>query len=488
MKIDFDKIKELHIVCIGDIMLDAFVYGSVERISPEAPVPVMKTTHTDYMLGGVGNVVVNLLNLGAKVTLFSMIGEDESGQRIAEMLQKFENLEAHVFVDPSIKTTTKTRYVSGKQHLVRIDDEDFASPNTESEAYAIEKLIESGITADVLIISDYNKGFVSKALKQAIASLPDSVYKILDTKGDLRSYMNIDMVTPNVKELEKYSGQKISSPAQVSSAIDKFYTNHAIPTILVTASENGMVLYEQLGIKSTATPTSPTQPIWRVHAEPAYNNNPVDVSGAGDTVVASIAVAIALDVDYQYALEFASHCSAVAIGKKGTSHVELTEIKQRYNLVRTDYRDHTKVINTIRLQKKMGRTIGLVNGCFDLLHAGHLELLRKSKEVCNYLIVAINSDTTVKALKGNTRPIIDEQTRAEILEALKYVDAVVIFDEETPIETITKFVPDFIFKGKDYEGKELAEQEIVDRLDTSIIFFDTAVQSTTAIIKKIKDE
>lgn len=488
MKIDFEKIKDLKIVCIGDIMLDAFVYGSVTRISPEAPVPVMKTSHTDYMLGGVGNVAVNLLNLGANVTLFAMIGEDDAGKRVAEMLEQYPNLEAYVYVDKTINTTTKTRFVSGHQHLVRIDQEDLTVLTPEIELLAEQALQDVCGNADVIIISDYNKGFVSNRIKQIIGKLQTHAFKIVDTKGDLHSFTNIDMVTPNIKELEKYSQSKISGPQDVSKALDLFYKNYAIANVLVTASEHGMILYEQLGLKPQAYGTAPSQPIWRVHAEPAYNNNPIDVSGAGDTVVAAVAIGVALKVDYQYVLEFASHCAAVVIGKKGTSFVSQEEIKHRYNLIVPNFRDQENLVAKIKQQKKLGRTIGLVNGCFDIIHAGHLELLKQARDVCNYLVVAINADTTVTQLKGPTRPINDEQSRGEMLLSLKYVDEVVIFDETNPTEIIKKIVPDFVFKGKEYEGRQLSEQQALDDLDVSVIFFDTKPTTTTAIIEKIRND
>jgi D-beta-D-heptose 7-phosphate kinase/D-beta-D-heptose 1-phosphate adenosyltransferase len=501
MTIDFEKIKDLHIVCIGDIMLDEFIYGSVARISPEAPVPVLKSKNNITMLGGVGNVVTNLHFLGAKVTVFSIIGQDTNGKKVLSLLEQYPNLESYVSVDSDIPTVTKTRFVSGKQHIMRYDQETHITLDEGMEAQIIQTIQDVCKNADAIIVSDYNKGFVTSKIKNAISNLDTKAYKIVDSKGTLKEYVGFDIVTPNVKEMENFTFTKITDGKTMGDAVDTFYKMYPFENILVTASEKGMYLFEKIGMKKNPLHIPAINmagedmaieyskvPVWRVHSEPAYNSNPVDVSGAGDTVVSALAVGRAMGMSNQYALEFASHCAAVSISKSGTSYVTVEELKARYNQIQCDYRDAARLKQKIVEQKQMGRTIGFVNGCFDLFHKGHLELLRKAKERCNYLIVGVNSDVTVKKLKGETRPINDEQTRCDILSSLKFVDEVVIFDEEDPRALILKVVPDFVFKGREYETKVIVEQVVLDNIHADLVFLDTHEQTTSSIISKIKSE
>lgn len=499
MKIDFEKIKDLKVVCVGDLMLDEFVQGSVNRISPEAPVPVLKSENVIAMLGGVGNVVANLHELGAKVTLFSTIGEDANGKKLLSMLGDYKNLEAYISVDKAIRTTTKTRFVSGKQHMLRHDQESKVTFTEEAEAQIIQSITDACQDADVLIVSDYNKGYMTDNIKFALARMQTKAYKIVDSKGTIGAYSNgFDLITPNIKELENFTMSSIV--AGTSTLVDILYKMYSFPQILVTASEKGMYLYEKTSerMKKIENPISKDMtgapfvhyeksPVWRVHSEPAYNSNPVDVSGAGDTVVAAIAVGKGLGLDYQYILEFASHCSAISVSKRGTSTVTVDELKARYNEAVRDYGDVLSVQRRIKSQKQNGRSIGLVNGCFDIIHSGHLKLLKQAKEHCQYLVVAVNSDTIVKQLKGDSRPINDEATRCEMLASLKYVDDVVIFDEEEPTHIISELVPDMVFKGKEYEGKALVEQIVIDQLDIGLVFLETNDHSTTKIINKIQN-
>jgi len=474
MKIPFETIKDLKIVVVGDSMLDVFSYGTVERMSPEAPVPILKHNKEHFMLGGALNVVANLHSLGAKVTIFSILGDDTNGRKILSLLEKMDDLEAYITIDKNAITTTKTRFLSGNQHLLRHDSEEKTILNSDTELQIIKNLIESCNDADVIIASDYAKGFMTPKIRLALAQLKCKAYKIVDTKGNVSDYANgFDLITPNVKELSNLSKTMITSPTNFNKAIENFTKEYNFPNILITASEHGMQLYQKLS-KS-----------YRVISEIAYNTNPVDVSGAGDTVVASLAIAIGLKVNLQDALEFASRCAGISIGKSGTSTVTLDEILSCYNKT-INYKE----IDTKKLieQKELGRTIGFVNGCFDTLHAGHLSLLKQAKEKCQFLIVAINSDKTIKDLKGTNRPINDEHTRAELLASLKYVDMVVIFDEKDPRKLIQKLLPDIAFKGREYENKKIIEQKLLDSIECPIVYFDTCDVSTTKIIEKMRKE
>lgn len=510
MKIDFDKIKDLHIVCIGDIMLDEFIYGNVNRISPEAPIQILRVTKNNQMLGGVGNVAANLLELGAKVTIFSQIGKDINGDRIARLLDLYPNLEAYVYVDDSVCTTTKTRLLSGKQHMLRVDQEENKGLNKEIEEQVIQDLKEVCSVANVLIVSDYNKGFVSPAIKKTLVELP--LLKILDSKGDLTPYKGmVDVITPNIKELEDYSGMRVIDFKTMSKAIDIFNSKYKINNVLVTASEKGMFFFEKIGMTQNpfenfvvhdseknkadheliqkASKNWKATPLWNWYAEKSYNNNPVDVSGAGDTVMAALAIGMGLTgfEDLQNTLQFASRAAGIAISKSGTSTVTQNEMKKEYNLIQTNYRDLVPVLNRVAEQHNMGRIVGFINGTFDMFHKGHLELLRKAKEHCDYLVVALNSDDSVKRYKGPTRPVIGENDRCDIISSNKYVDDVVIFDEDDPRETLLKIKPNVMFKGMDYKDKPLIEQEVMDLIGCKLVLLVTDEITTTKIVNKLNN-
>ena len=477
MKIDFDKIKDLHIICIGDIMLDEFVYGSVDRISPEAPIQVLKVNKNNQMLGGVGNVAANLLELGAKVTLFTQIGHDVNGDKLTRLLDLYPTLEAFVFVDKDVCTITKTRFLSKKQHILRVDQEDNRGLNKEIEQQVIENLKEVATAANVLVISDYNKGFVSPEIKKVLGEL--QILKILDSKGDLTPYEGkVDILTPNIKELEQYSGLKIIDTESLQNAVSEFEKKYKIRNVLVTASEKGMFFFEKINGD------------WTVHSEQSYNNNPVDVSGAGDTVMAALAIAMGLVgyEDVQQVLEFASRCAGIAISKSGTSTVSEKEIKRAYNLVPENYRSHTEILPKVHFQQMMGKNIGFINGCFDMFHSGHAKLLQKAKERCDYLVVAVNGDESIKKLKGEGRPIINEQDRCDVLKSNKHVDAVVIFDEDDPRGILKLIRPNVVFKGIDYQGKEMIEQDVLNQLGCQVEFLDTIATPTSKTIEKIKNQ
>lgn len=491
MKIDFNKIKELKVVCVGDLMLDEFISGTVSRVSPEAPVPVIKHGEIRRMLGGVGNVVANLLDLGAKVTLFSTVGEDSEGRTVLGLLQKYDALEAYISVDKETPTTTKTRFVAGKQHLIRYDKEARVSFTPEAEAAIIQSIKEACVDADVLIASDYNKGYLTSAIKESLAEI-QGPFKIVDSKGSIAEYAKgFDLITPNIKELEEFTVSKVADG--MDNVVTLFNLMYSFPNILVTASERGMTLYSKEGTrksKKTAKDGSiyyMTEPVWKKCYEPAYNKNPVDVSGAGDTVVASFAIGKALGLSFQDVLEFASHCAAISVNKAGTSTVSVEELEKRYNQDYVDFRDLMPVLSRLDYQRGNGRQIGFVNGCFDMLHLGHLTLLKKARENCQYLVVAVNSDYAVKQLKGETRPINDEHSRCELLSSLKFVDEVVIFDELDPREILSKLKPSVVFKGEEYSTKTIIEQETIDSISARVEFLKTNDISTTKIINKIKD-
>ena len=483
MTIDFSKFNNLKILVIGDVMLDQFIYGSVSRISPEAPVPVLKVKHNNEMLGGAGNVVNNLLALNTNVVFLSLIGEDASGKKIQSMLESKEKLESYLYVDDDFQTVTKTRFVGGTQHLVRIDQEKDFIMSSDLEDQIISKFLELAPLVDVIIISDYNKGLITTNLKKAIAATKTPAKKILDTKGSLKEYSGrIDYITPNIKETEHYSGISINSPETMSAAASHIAKTYSLNKILITASEDGMYLYDAI----TDHPLTGF-PIWKIQHQRALNNSPVDISGAGDTVIAALSIAIGLEYSDAVAMEFASQCAAISVGKSGTSIVTIDEIKEKYVVnINHEYTDIIKLNGKLESIRDI-KIIGFVNGCFDVLHVGHLSMLEQAREKCDFLVVGLNSDVSVAQLKGDERPIISELDRAKMLSSLKCVDAVIIFNELEPSNTIQQIRPNMVIKSKQYENVEIPEKKIIDDIDCELHFVDSkSNQSTTQIIESIK--
>lgn len=483
MTISFEEIKNLKILVIGDVMLDQFVYGSVNRISPEAPVPVLKISHTTEMLGGAGNVVNNLLSLGANVTFLGLIGDDGNGKQIQSLLQVKEKLESYLYVDDEYRTVTKTRFVGGIQHMVRVDQELDFTMSADLEKQIIAKLYELMLLVDVIIISDYNKGFITSNIKVALGKIKTPAKKVLDAKGSLKEYAGqIDYITPNIKEAEQYSGINITSPETMSFAASAICRKYNLNKILITASEKGMYLFEAI----TEHPVTGV-PLWSIQHQKTLNTTPVDISGAGDTVISALAIAIGLKVDHAIAMEFASQCAAISISKSGTSIVTLDEIMAKYQPSPTiDFRNIENVVETIDKIRSV-KTIGFVNGVFDLLHGGHIALLENARRHCDFLIVGINSDTSVKQIKGDSRPIIKEHDRATMLSAIRYVDAVIIFDEVTPEEILKQIRPDVVVKSSQYKDGNLPELTTLTEISCNLIYVDPdPSQSTTTIINDIK--
>lgn len=455
---DLKKFGEARVLCIGDLMLDRFVYGAVDRISPEAPIPVLLVEREKHMLGGAGNVVANIAALGAKATLIAVTGDDSAGKDLQKQLEDL-GIGAELVSTPERFTIVKSRFIGGQQQILRVDREKTADiPATAEDAVIAraEKLIPA---CNVVILSDYKKGVLTDKVITKIIALANKHKKpvIVDPKGqDFTRYKGASVITPNRKELENATGLKAASDADTETAAKKIIKDSGIPAILATRSKDGMSL-----ITDKDTP---------LHI-PAEVHEIYDVSGAGDTVVAAFASALGAGVSLQHAALLSNIAAGIAVGKPGTATVRPEEIAHALESgFAAEKRRFAKKGKAVSKQaaveqaerwKARGFRVGFTNGCFDLLHPGHLSTLRQAKEACDFLIVAINSDASVRRLKGPQRPVQDETARAAILSALGMVDLVVVFGEETPIELIRAIKPDVLVKGGQYKLEEVVGYDVV---------------------------
>ncbi len=494
MVYSIEKIEEKHFICVGDIMLDVFQYGKMERISPEAPAPVVRIEKIEERIGGVGNVVKNLLDLGAKVSLVSMIGNDTEGQKIASMLEDYDKLEAYLFVDQEYKTTSKTRIIAANQHVVRLDEEKSSTYyNADIENQAISLITELLATTDALIFSDYNKGFITKKMKFSTGVVPSSAIKIADTKTDLSSFVGLDFITPNVKELEIFSGIKIHSEKDIHLAVDTIYSKFGIPNVLVTRGDAGMMLFEKVCDKPKLNALVKNEAVWNIIEQTAHSGNVVDVCGAGDTVVANFALCKALGFNSEKCVDVASVAACIVVEKPGTESCSIEEINLSFEKRKKKNNPNVSkkiTLNLIAGEKKLGKRIGFINGCFDILHDGHIDLFSAAKQSCDILVVAINSDKSIKSLesKGKDRPFLNEKTRKKILSSIKHIDHVLVFDEATPLETIEKVLPNVVFKGMDYKDKEIPEQTFLNDNNIQLKLIKTNDIHSSDIIGKIREK
>lgn len=474
----FNRAKNVRVLVVGDLMLDEYLWGKAERISPEAPVQVVEVTREDVRLGGAGNVINNLVDLGCKVTALSVIGGDDNGALLQHAFTGKGVDVSGVFEDPMRSTSKKTRVVAANQQIVRIDRETKDGISAEFEDRIIEFVKARDSEFQVILVSDYAKGVVTPRILAGIievarrANLPVAI----DPKGsDYTKYRGASILTPNRKEAEIASGIAITDNESLKEAARALLGQVELDAILVTRSEKGMSLFSR-GSEEVHIPTV---------AREVY-----DVTGAGDTVLAVLGLALACGMNFADAARLANVAAGIAVGKIGTSTVAPAEI---IDAVSHGHRDcDTKIKNLDVLaaimeeEKRKGKKVVFTNGCFDLLHAGHVKYLQKARSFGDLLVLGLNSDASVRRLKGEKRPLIGETERAHILAALDCVDYVVLFPEDTPMNLIETLKPAVLVKGGDYTpagvvGKELVESyggrvELVEFVDG---------KSTTNIIEKI---
>jgi D-beta-D-heptose 7-phosphate kinase/D-beta-D-heptose 1-phosphate adenosyltransferase len=481
---DFDRhLSDLAgqtVLCIGDLMLDEFVYGEVSRISPEAPTPVIACKRSELMVGGAGNVARNLVALGTRCIFVGVVGDDAAGRALDETLGANPLVEARLVIDGARQTTRKVRFVSEhfSTHLLRADWEQAALVDTASEEAIVKHALAALPRAGAVVLSDYAKGALTPRVIRAIIETAREAGKpvIVDPKGrDYSIYCGATMITPNRQELADATHRAAVSDTDIAAAAAELRTTLGAQAVLVTRSEAGMTL-----VHDGAS----------VHV-PAYPVRVRDVSGAGDTVVAIVAAMLALGADFESAMRAANAGAAVVVGKRGTATVSVAELRTRILPASTLAPEEKIVFDWDVLDehlagwKKQGLRVGFTNGCFDLLHPGHVRLLAAARAACDRLVLGLNSDDSVLRLKGEGRPVQPVGARAEVLAALEAVDLVVVFDEDTPLKLIERVKPTVLVKGGDYTRETVVGHEIVEALGGEVILVDLLPgHSTTSMVER----
>jgi D-beta-D-heptose 7-phosphate kinase/D-beta-D-heptose 1-phosphate adenosyltransferase len=476
-----DRLKGARVAVIGDVILDNHVYGRVSRVSDEAPVPVLHVRDERQALGGAANVAANIASLGAKARLIGVIGEDQAGARIMSLIGEFkEQVEPFLTSDRNRPTTAKTRYLGGQQQVVRVDRETTAPITGQTEDDLIEDIEDAAAACDVLVISDYRKGVLTDRVIAAILAAAKQHKRrvIVDSKhANMSVFRGADFIAPNRRELTAATGLPCEKDDEALAAANALIAITGAG-VLLTRSEKGMSLY-----RAGETPLN-----FSAEAREVF-----DVSGAGDTVTAVFALGIAAGVSIEQAMRVANAAAGVVVGKAGTVVVTTGELRHALGAragVRPAERPQAatplpQALAQRRLWAAEGLVVGLANGCFDLLHPGHISLLSQASAACDKLIVALNSDESVRRLKGADRPVQDLESRAAVIGALRGVDLVVSFSEDTPLELIRQIEPDLLVKGADYAEADVVGADLVKARGGRVLLANLERgQSTSEIVKR----
>ena len=450
----FEKAASVRALVIGDLMLDEYLWGRAERISPEAPVQVVEVTREDLRLGGAGNVVHNLAALGCRVAVCSVIGSDENGSLLRRAFEaKGVGLEG-LFEDPERRTSKKTRVIAANQQIVRIDRETKSAIGASCEKGMLDYLSARLSDFDVIVVSDYLKGVLTPSVLSAVCRTGRElgIPVVVDPKGsDYGKYRGATLLTPNRKEAEIASGIAIADLDTLEQAAEGLLAKLELDALLITRSEAGMSLFPAKG--------------GAIHI-PTVAREVFDVTGAGDTVIAVLSLGLACGLPLPEAAWVANVAAGIAVGKLGTSTVSPGEIVAEVGHSLKDSDSKIKNLDVlshiIAQERSRGKQVVFTNGCFDLLHVGHVKYLQKARGLGDLLVVGLNTDASVRRLKGESRPLIEESERAHILAALDCIDFVVLFDEDTPLKVIEALTPAVLVKGGDYNIDEVVGREVVE--------------------------
>lgn len=484
MMLDYLRFSEVKVLCIGDVMLDCFISGDVGRISPEGPVPVMCARSEEYFAGGAANVARNISSLGASCTLLGATGKDNNGAKLLELLNAVHDVSAEFVTLDKRPTTIKTRFLGHGQQMLRVDFEDASPISSEEEDRVISTAVSLISSHSVIILSDYAKGLLSERVVKAIIAACRSEGKpvIIDPKtSDFSRYAGAAIVTPNQKETQAVTGVWPDTDQEAESAGELILSRFGIEAVLITRAEKGMTLVER-GHKPFHI---------RADAKEVF-----DVVGAGDTVIAALAVGLGSHISRADAARIANAAAGIVVGKKGTATVSVAELRDAlsHDTSSGEVSPSDKLVawQDIKALTQDWRSddlkVGFTNGCFDILHVGHIRLLQYARDNCDRLIVGVNADSSVKRLKGPARPINTEFDRAELLGALAFVDAVVVFEEDTPLELIQMIRPDVLVKGADYTVDKIVGADVVLGDGGKVVTFEIVPgKSTTATIARSQE-
>jgi len=485
---DFEEalklISKQTVLCVGDLMLDDFVYGEVTRISPEAPTPVLAVARSEVEIGGAGNVARNIAALGARCIFVGLVGKDDAGRQLGEAFARLKGaVVPHLVVDAGRHTTRKVRFVSEHHsaHLMRADWETVQPASAASETEVIAQAEAALPQCGAVVLSDYAKGVLTQRVIRAIIDKARHLGKpvVVDPKHhDYKIYRGATLITPNRQELGAAVHRPVTSEAEIAKAAAELARIVESDAVLVTRSEDGMLLH-----------VAGHEPL----PVPAYAVKVRDVSGAGDTVAAVMAVLLAMQAPFDAAMRAANAAAAVVVGKRGTSTVSVAELRHRVLPAASLAPEDKIVFDWSTLDERLGEwrrhglRIGFTNGCFDLLHRGHVKLLAEARVACDRLVVGLNSDASTARLKGRGRPINPAEGRAEVLAALEAVDLVVVFEEDTPLELIKRVRPDVLVKGADYKREDVVGHEVVEAAGGDVILVELVPgHSTTAMVERAR--
>lgn len=473
----WEKLAGKRVLVVGDYMVDRYIEGGVRRISPEAPVPVIEVRSEREVLGGAGNVINNILALGGEAMAVGCIGTDGEGDNLLSMLQARGADVSCIFRDENRPTIVKTRVVSGFQQFLRYDKEKIEPLSGACMRFFRAHEEEIFRRADIVLLSDYGKGTFTQECAQFFiqGARKRGLKVVIDPKGkDYSRYYGATVCTPNVKELKEATGSQVESEEELYAAAEKLREENGLNYVLVTRSEKGMSLIP--GVKKNKDDF------------PALAKEVVDVTGAGDTVVSVISLALAAGIPFPQACKMANRAASVVVSKFGSATATKMEligdsISKKEVVAQKDAEILAECL------RQQGKKIVFTNGCFDILHAGHISSFRHARALGDVLIVGLNSDASVRRIKGEKRPVIAEKDRAALLLGLEVVDYVIIFDEDTPEALIHAVRPDVLVKGKDWESKQpVAGQEFIESYGGRVAFMRLEEGlSTTSIIEKIKN-
>jgi len=473
-----DRLAGRRVLVVGDVMMDEFLWGEIERISPAAPVPVLEERSRHSTLGGAGNVVANLVALGATVGIGSVVGDDGPGRALRAALTSLGVDDRALVADPERPTPVKTRVIARRQQLVRIDREVREPVPAWAEARLLAAVQGCLSGCGAVVLSDYGKGVVTESLVAGITALARraNVPVVGDPKGrDYQRYRGVTLLTPNRKEAAEATGLSLVGAAGVAAAGARLLSIVGSEAMLITLSEEGMALFVR------------DQPPLML---PTRAREVFDVTGAGDTVVATLAAALAAGADLAAAAELANMAAGVVVAKVGTATATPAEIRAfagaGVDPAAAKVCTREEVTRIAGALHAAGRRVVFTNGCFDLLHVGHIRYLQRARAFGDCLILGLNSDASVRRLKGEKRPLIGELDRAHVLAALACVDHVVVFDDDTPLELIRAVHPDVLVKGGDYTREAVVGHELVEQAGGRVELVPVVEgASTSRIVERI---